>query len=158
MRKTLLLGVLLSTVALVLACGGGDDEDNTSSSSGGGATSTTAAGGGGTTTVHATLAEFTITLDKQSAPAGKVTFDAENKGSIQHELVVIKSDLAQDKLPVNDEGKVDEDKLDSPGEIEQFDAGKTEDGTFTLTAGKYVIICNVPAHYQAGMHTAFTVQ
>jgi len=26
-----------------------------------------------------------------------------------------------------------------------------------LEAGSYVIICNLPAHYESGMHTAFTV-
>ena len=30
--------------------------------------------------------------------------------------------------------------------------------TAELTAGAYVLICNVASHYQSGMHTAFTVQ
>jgi uncharacterized cupredoxin-like copper-binding protein len=159
MRRILLLGVLFSAVALVAACGGGDDEDNTSSGSGGAATSTAATGGGGAaTTVKATLSEFKIDLDKTSAQAGKVTFDAQNKGAIAHELIAVKTDLAPDKLPVTSEGTVDMSKVQSAGDIAQFDAGKTADGTFTLAAGKYVIICNVPSHYQAGMHTAFTVQ
>ena len=27
----------------------------------------------------------------------------------------------------------------------------------TLAAGNYVMVCNLPGHYKAGMHTAFTV-
>ena len=26
-----------------------------------------------------------------------------------------------------------------------------------LAAGNYVLVCNLPGHYKAGMHTAFTV-
>jgi uncharacterized cupredoxin-like copper-binding protein len=177
----LLLGVLFSAVALVVACGGGDDEDSSSSGSGGAATATstraaatstttsssptatasatTGAGGeGGSTTVDATLTEFKIALDKDSASAGEVEFKADNKGAIQHELVVIKSDLAPDKLPVGSAGTVDESKVDVVGKIDPFDAGKTETKSLDLEAGKYVLICDIAGHYAGGMHAAFTVQ
>jgi hypothetical protein len=50
-------------------------------------------------------------------------------------------------------------------EIQEFEAGRKSGATFTLDPGKYVLICNLVderngekmAHYQKGMHTAFTV-
>ena len=35
--------------------------------------------------------------------------------------------------------------------------GSSQDLKVNLAAGKYVLICNLPAHYKQGMHTAFTV-
>ena len=151
LRCGLLLGLLVGVGALIAACGGSDNKGTSSSSSSGDS------GGSASATVNATLSEFSITVDKASAAAGKITFNAKNNGTVPHELVVIKTDLAPDQLPVAN-GVVDASKVTSSGEIEQFDAGKTQSGTFTLTSGKYVLICNVPAHYQAGMHIAFTVQ
>jgi hypothetical protein len=31
-------------------------------------------------------------------------------------------------------------------------------GTFDLSAGKYVLFCNMPGHYQSGMSTNFEVE
>jgi len=30
--------------------------------------------------------------------------------------------------------------------------------TVTLDAGQYQLVCNLPGHYQAGMHTTFIVE
>jgi hypothetical protein len=102
-----------------------------------------------------------------SAPAGTVTFRADNAGKENHELVVVKGDNP-DGLPVKD-GQVDEDSLPQGsfvGEIEPFPAGDRCPGTFQLSAGSYVLFCNVAekepdgsleSHYQEGMRSAFTV-
>jgi hypothetical protein len=144
-----LIGVLLLAAAGV-ACGGGDDSGG---GGGGSAPAKTASGA----KVVAVLKEFTIELDKSSAPAGSINFEAQNKGTTPHELVVVQSDLAPDKLTVKD-GKVDESTVKVIGEIEEFASGKTQSKAMTLTAGKYILICNVVAHYPAGMHTTFTVE
>jgi uncharacterized cupredoxin-like copper-binding protein len=61
---------------------------------------------------------------------------------------------------------------DGPGtdlldEIELVPSGESRDLQIDLTAGKYVLICNmvhtedngeIEVHYQLGMRTAFTVQ
>jgi hypothetical protein len=104
------------------------------------------------------LKEFSVTANPTSAPAGEVQFVASNTGAIDHELVIIKTDLAPDALPVVD-NKANE---DSPGvqvvdEIEEFDPGMQETKSVNLAAGKYVLICNIVGHYEAGMRTAFTV-
>ena len=118
----------------------------------------TACGGGVKTTVNATLTDTAIEMDKSSVPAGEVTFVAENTGTEAHELVVLKTDLAADALPVAG-GKVQEDAegIEEIGEIEEFAAGGSETDSFGLEPGSYVLVCNVKGHYEDGMTTAFTV-
>lgn len=112
-------------------------------------------GGGG---IGATLVDFSITLDESSAPAGDVTFDVTNDAEQAHEFVVFKTDLAEDALPTDDAGDVDEEGegVELIDEIEDIAPGDTPSLTVTLDAGSYVIICNVPGHYRQGMHTSFT--
>jgi uncharacterized cupredoxin-like copper-binding protein len=164
MRKVLLLMLVLGAAALI-ACGGGDDEEPTASGTESASGSVSSSGpvdeegaGDAETTVAATLTEFKIELDKDSAPSGEVTINAKNDGAVAHEIVVVRTDLAPDALPMADGGVVDETKVESLGEIEEFDAGSSESGTFTLAPGKFVLLCNVAGHYSAGMHTAFTVE
>jgi mono/diheme cytochrome c family protein len=98
-----------------------------------------------------------INVTPASAPAGAVTFRAQNAGAIIHELVVIKTDLAPEALPVAG-GRADESRLEKVGDTDDIRGRASEDLRVNLQAGKYVLICNVPAHYQGGMRTAFTVQ
>jgi uncharacterized cupredoxin-like copper-binding protein len=150
-RALVIPGALLVSAAL-LACGGGGEEE--SSNGDGAASSGTSAAG---TKVVAVLKEFSIEPDKTSAPAGSVSFDAQNKGTTPHELKIVKTDLAPDKLPVKD-GKVDEGAVQILAKSAEFAAGQNQTVTASLTAGRYVLICNVVAHYPAGMHIAFAVE
>ena len=43
---------------------------------------------------------MTLTADPSSVPAGDVTFTVKNTGTIDHEVVVLKTDTAFDKLEV----------------------------------------------------------
>lgn len=115
-----------------------------------------AAGSGGTV-VTASTSEYKIDLGATSAPAGDVTFQIRNAGKIQHEFVVVKTDLAADKLPTA-EGEVDEDdgQLEAVDEVEDIDPGASPTLSVNLPAGHYVVLCNVPGHYDLGMHTDFT--
>ena len=51
------------------------------------------------TTVNVTLREFSVTPDRASVPRGAVTFHVTNGGTVHHEFLVIKTDLAPDALP-----------------------------------------------------------
>jgi len=119
-------------------------------------TSSSSAGGTDTGGVSATEKDFSIELGSSTAPAGSVTFNISNEGPSAHEFVIIKTDDEPDALPVKD-GAVEEDKLDAVDEQEDIAPSTTATLTTDLEAGSYVIICNVPGHYEAGMHTAFTV-
>lgn len=126
----------------------------------------TACGGGGAKEVTITLDEWMVKSSAERVDPGKIKFKATNNGVEPHEFVVIKSDLPPNGLPVTD-GKVDEDKVNIIGEIEPFAAGATESAEFELSAGKYLLICNivervpgspVESHYQNGMVTALLVE
>jgi uncharacterized cupredoxin-like copper-binding protein len=127
---------------------------------------------GGTTSVDVTLKEWSVAPSRGAAAAGSITFTVKNDGpDHEHELVVVKTDLAPIALPTKPDGTVDESGagLTAIGEIEQFAVGKTETKTFDLTAGKYALFCNVleeeamanmagiKAHFKLGMFAAFTV-
>ncbi len=124
-----------------------------------------AAGGTSPTPVNKVaveLGDFYVKPSPERAGAGEVTFTVTNKGKVEHEFIVVKTDLAPDKLPVNAaESKVDEKAagIEIIGEIEtdELGPGKTASKAFNLSPGKYVLICNVSGHYAAGMHAAFTV-
>ena len=115
---------------------------------------------GGDGGIGATLADFSITLEEDSAAPGDVTFDVSNDAEQVHEFVVLKTDIAEGELPTDDAGDVDE--AGDPGielvdEIEDIEAGDSPSLTVTLDAGSYVLICNLPGHYAQGMHTSFSV-
>ena len=107
--------------------------------------------------VTATLTEFTIQLDRPSIAAGKVTFRVKNAGKMEHELIVLKTDVAQDKIPVDPANKAKVDETSSVGEVADVPAGEIKSAVIELTPGKYVLICNKPGHYAAGQHIAFLV-
>ena len=121
------------------------------------------------TTVSVALQEFAIVPSVASAPAGKVTFVAKNTGPDDvHEMVVLRTDLDPAALPVDKDGKADEeaDGITSIGETGDVAVGETKDVSFDLAPGNYVLICNIvqtepdgsiEAHYKVGMRTAFTV-
>ena len=142
--------IFVATVgALSLVAAGCSDDD-------GGETGAT----GGGTTVDVTVQEFAVIPASSSAPAGDVTFDVTNKGPDDtHEFVVFKTDLAEDALPVDADGNVDEagEGVELVDELEDIAPGDSPSLTVTLDAANYVIICNIPGHYAQGMHTTFVV-
>jgi uncharacterized cupredoxin-like copper-binding protein len=120
-------------------------------------------GGGGGNSVKATAADFTITLDSSTAKAGEVTFSITNDGPSVHEFVVFRTDLAADQLPTTEDENgipiVDEEGegVEHVDEVEDIAVNATQELKVTLTAGTYVVLCNLPAHYQQGMHATLTV-
>ncbi len=129
--------------------------------------SSPASSAAGGTTVKVTLTEWAVVLDKASVPAGNVTFEVTNAGTqFKHEFVVVKTDLAPADLPADTTGKVEEEGsgLNFVGELEELEIGASGTVSFPLTAGKYVLMCNIvetgsghESHYQQGMRVAFTV-
>lgn len=119
----------------------------------------------GAQTLTVTETEYTLTLSQSTARPGDVTFTVANSGHEGHELVLFKTSLAPDQLPLitNTDGttKVDESSSQltpiTP-EVKDISAGTTKSATMHLDAGSYVLICNVPDHYKGGMHAPLTVQ
>jgi len=108
--------------------------------------------------VSATLSDTKIVVDRDSISAGKVTFTVKNTGTIEHELVVLRTDVPADKIqPDSDEpGKMSEEG--SLGESGDIAAGETKQFSLNLAPGRYVFMCNQPGHYMVGMHIPFVVK
>ncbi len=121
----------------------------------------TSCGPKGPTIVRVVENEWGLKLDVTSIPAGKVTFQVANQGAIEHEMVVLKTDLAANALKMRaaEPDKVDEEAgAKNVGEVEDIGAGKSKSETFDLAPGKYLLVCNVAGHYKAGMVAAFEVK
>ncbi len=116
----------------------------------------------GPTTVQVTLKEWSIQPNLTTVPAGKVTFAVTNQGAIEHEMVILRTDVAPTQLAMNsaEPGTALEDStvVKNVGEVDEVAAGESKSDTFDLTPGKYVLICNEASHYQAGMETSFIVK
>lgn len=83
---------------LAVGCGGGTSSSAPATSAPSAAASSAPSAASGTVTAE--LSEFKIVLGASSVPAGSVTFEVTNKGALEHEFVVFKTDLAADKLPL----------------------------------------------------------
>lgn len=146
--KALLTAIALIGIVVFAACGDDDEAD-------------------GGNEVGVTLQEFSVIPAADSAKAGKVTFDVENVGPDDvHEFVIVKTELEPDALPTLDDGSVDEagEGVELIDEIEDIAVDDTQSLTVKLEKGAYALICNIydededEAHYEEGMHTAFTVE
>jgi uncharacterized cupredoxin-like copper-binding protein len=127
-------------------------------------------------TVHVTLSDsrgsggpMSLTLSPSTVPPGDVTLVVKNDGTIEHEAVVLKTDVAFDKLPITFGGDPPSSVASGGDKVgEDANIGETGDPnlkpgdtrTFTIknmAAGNYVVVCNLAGHYGAGMRAALTV-
>jgi len=159
--KVTALAAVLSLAIGLSACGSSSDSgDNSTDTGTTTATSTSNSTSGSQTpansqSVKVGLTEMAISVSPGSVKAGDVSFDVSNDGSLEHELVVIKTDKKAGDLPTDSSGKADE--TGSVGETE-VQAGETSKLDLKLAAGHYALICNLPGHYTAGMYKDFTVK
>jgi uncharacterized cupredoxin-like copper-binding protein len=112
------------------------------------------------TPVNVLLNDFTLRRDVAVVPAGTVRFRILNEGPTTHELSVIRTDRAPDKLPLQRDGLTINE--DAPGmhfvnEAEGIEIGDRRTLALRLAAGNYVLYCNMEGHYLGGMHAALTV-
>jgi uncharacterized cupredoxin-like copper-binding protein len=110
--------------------------------------------------VKATEVEFHIRLSAPSGKAGKITFTVKNAGHLAHQFLVLKSNLAAGKLPLKGTtvNVAKAGKLIGGITGAGLKAGASKTITLSLPAGRYVLFCNLPAHYRSGQYAAFTVK
>lgn len=91
--------------------------------------------------------------------AGEVTFSVKNdsKDTVHEMIVMYLADPGKPLPYLEAENRVDEDKAGDKGEVSELDPGKSGTLTVELKAGKYLLVCNAPGHFGAGMWTEFTV-
>lgn len=115
--------------------------------------------GGDNGGIDVTESDYKIVTSSSSASAGELTFNIQNDAQQTHEFVIVKSDLAADQLPTDENGDVDEagEGIEPVDEVEDITGGSSKSLTVTLDAGGYVLVCNLPGHYRQGMAASFTV-
>ncbi len=159
------LAVIASATALsalaLTGCGGSSSSASTPAA----ATTTPATAPMATSAASAPMADmvevtlggakrFSLVTTAGTAPAGSVTFTARNNGSVVHEMVVVRTDVKAAAMPSTG-GKVSE--TGAVGETFDVAAGATKTLTLNLPKGHYALICNLPGHYDGGMHSDFVV-
>jgi uncharacterized cupredoxin-like copper-binding protein len=93
--------------------------------------------------------------------AGRHSLSFTNAGAQPHEVLMFRTSLPANRLPVDASGNVIEDSplmhqvLDSG---DGLPAGHTQSLTVQLTPGHYAVICNLPGHYRFGMHLDLTIR
>ena len=113
------------------------------------------------TPVNLLLEDFKVRRDRAVVPAGTVSFRIRNQGPTTHEVIVVRTDRAPGKLPLQRDGlTVDE---EGPGiafldEAEGLDIDDRQTLVLDLAAGHYVLYCNLQGHYLGGMYAALTVR
>ena len=100
-----------------------------------------------------------IRADAETVAAGKITFAVTNRSRrLEHEMLVVAVANSDVQLPYDsDDQRVIEEKIDSLGETEEMQPGASRDLTLDLKPGTYLLLCNLPGHYAAGMWTVLTV-
>ncbi|HSI98703.1 MAG TPA: hypothetical protein VK926_10105 [Gaiellaceae bacterium] len=104
------------------------------------------------TKVSVRLFEFKVTSAPAKAKRGAVTFVVRNTGKIDHELVVLRTNIAPAKLAVRSGKAVETGRVGRAGRLSP---GTSRTLSLKLKAGRYVLLCNLPGHYQAGQRIAF---
>jgi hypothetical protein len=111
-----------------------------------------------------TLTEYQIAPALQFIAKGKSNFVAKNSGTVKHEVVVVRG-TDPSALPTKPDGSVDEGQIpkrDKVGETGDVKSGKTKSKTLKLSAGSYVLFCNIIdtepdgsqlSHFAKGMYT-----
>jgi uncharacterized cupredoxin-like copper-binding protein len=112
------------------------------------------------TPVNLLLEDFKVRGDAAAVPAGTVSFRIRNQGPTTHEVIVVRTDRAPDKLPLQRDGlTVDEEGpgIDFLDEAEGLDIDDRQTMVLDLAPGHYVLYCNLQGHYLGGMYAALTV-
>ena len=106
------------------------------------------------------IAAMGITATPLVVKAGEVTFNVRNDSTrMEHEMVVIPLQSADTAPPYDTAAlAIDEDAAGALGEVEELPPGEAGTVSLFLEPGIYLLVCNLPGHYAAGMWTILTVE
>jgi uncharacterized cupredoxin-like copper-binding protein len=108
----------------------------------------------------AAMTGMNVVVDHQKVKAGRVTLMADNQSkNLVHEVVVVAVKSAAQALPYNEKTQqVVESRIRKLGEIADLKPGAGGKLTLNLRPGTYLLICNQPGHYKAGMSATLIVE
>ena len=91
--------------------------------------------------------------------AGQVTFRIKNiSKDLTHEVLVLKPPAKPAVMPYSKKKhRLIESRIDKLGDSGDQKPGQSYLMTVTLKPGRYLLVCNEPGHYMAGMHVWLTV-
>src|SRR4051794_19511025 len=149
--QLLVAALSLLAAATFAACGDSSDDSGNAQNT---RQSTNAAQSIPPGNVTVTEDEWVVRTVPGSVTSGPVRFNVANKGDREHELVILRTskpaaDLGQGREAA-EPGNV--------GEIQEIKATEAASKTLRLRPGHYALICNLPGHYKAGMHTDLQVR
>jgi len=109
--------------------------------------------------------EFSISAVPAHVENGTIAFHLDNAGRIEHEFLILRTDLPETKLPLKPSEDPGGDQVDllGPGiqtvEYNEDDIPSNSVLNFSLKLprGRYILICNRPGHYVQGMHVTLTL-
>lgn len=106
------------------------------------------------------MAKMGININPKAVPRGAVKFNVTNlASSLIHEVIIARLSDETQKLPYDEShARVVEDALQTFGSVNEIDPSKSASITLDLSPGKYLLYCNLPGHFMAGMWTIFEVQ
>ena len=112
-------------------------------------------------TLAVSLREFSIGASSTTVTPGIKTLQITNTGTIQHELLVFRSDLAPSSYPIDPStGDINEDAsgITKVSDGDNIDPGGSQSRAVDVSQpGTYTFICNLPGHFRSGMVATFTV-
>jgi uncharacterized cupredoxin-like copper-binding protein len=136
-RAALALGVAVGVVALL--AGPAAPADNATSAS----------------VVSVALSEWKLEPGQVTVRGGRVSFMVRNDGTMAHEFLVLRSERHHHVLKVKGGKAVETGRL---GRIPQIAVGESKRLSLKITPGKYVLLCNMLGHYQAGQYASLRVR
>jgi uncharacterized cupredoxin-like copper-binding protein len=100
-----------------------------------------------------------IRINQPSVKAGTIHFDVTNwSQGMLHELLVVPVENPQATLPYDySKAQVAEDQVKVLGDTGELPPSASQTLDLAFTPGSYLLICNVPGHYAAGMVAVLTV-
>jgi uncharacterized cupredoxin-like copper-binding protein len=105
------------------------------------------------------MAKMGINASPRQVRPGPVTFKVTNLASkIVHEVIVARLPGGTTTLPYDEATMmVKENALQAFGSVNEIDPSRSAALTLTMKPGKYILYCNLPGHYMAGMWTVIDV-
>lgn len=131
----------LTGVALLAGCGSGDSTPSTG------------------TEIPGSVGEWYVRIEDDAVASGPVTFRIMNSGSIRHEFLVVKTDVAPGALEIGDDARFSEadPAVTAVAEIPEWGPGQQKSLVVDLDPGAYQLVCNIAGHYRQGMWVGLTV-